>query len=141
MQIQWVKKACPGAAIIVIGPSDMGTSVNGEIKTRPFLPENVNSMKACALENGVAFWDMYDVMGGYNSMKKWVKQRPPLALTDYTHFTNTGAERIGKLFSESLENYHEYYQKTVKSQRTPAISPGQQTTLNTSIPNTTSQPN
>ncbi|MCQ2191385.1 MAG: hypothetical protein MJZ23_00800 [Paludibacteraceae bacterium] len=114
MQLKWLKKACPAATYIVLGPSDMGIKVNGEVTSRPFLEEQIASMKECSLENGVAFWDMYDVMGGHNSMISWVKQTPQLAASDYTHLTRTGAKEMAKLFSNALFNYYDFYEKHKK---------------------------
>lgn len=115
MQINWIKKACPDVPIILIGPSDMGITINGKVQTRPFLPENVEAMKKTANDNGIAFWNMYEVMGGYNSMIDWVAQQPRLAISDYTHMTNRGAEKIGKIFTESLLKYYDYYTSCKKT--------------------------
>lgn len=114
MQLKWLKKACPTTTLILLGPSDMCEKVDGEMQTRPFLEKHIASMKACALENGVAFWDMYDVMGGHNSMLDWVNQTPQLAASDYTHLTKMGATEMGKLFSNSLFNYYDFYEKHKK---------------------------
>ena len=99
----------PDAAILFIGPSDMSTSVNGRMQTYPHLPMMVDSLKAAALNSGAAYWDLYQAMGGKDSMVKWVKARPQLAGTDYVHFTPRGAEAMGKMFFESLMLYYDYY--------------------------------
>lgn len=117
LQLKWIKKACPNSTLIVMGPSDMGIKVDGEIQSRPFLAEHIASMKACALANDVAFWDMYDVMGGHNSMIDWVNQHPQLAASDYTHLTRTGATEMAKMFSNSLFNYYEFYHKHKESEK------------------------
>ncbi len=51
------------------------------------IEEFIEGLKKAVLENGAAFWDMYQVMGGQNSMINWVNARPPLAAPDYIHFT------------------------------------------------------
>ena len=61
------------------------------------------------MENGAAFWDMYQVMGGRNSMIKWVDHVPAWAASDYIHFTPTGAGRIADMFVQSFMNYYDYY--------------------------------
>ncbi|MBO4670519.1 MAG: hypothetical protein J5640_01565 [Bacteroidales bacterium] len=108
-QIRHIRTVIPGAAVLFIGPSDMSTSVGGKMQTYPHLPMMVDSLKAAALESGAAYWDLYQAMGGKDSMVKWVKARPQLAGTDYVHFTPRGAEAMGKMFFESLMLYYDYY--------------------------------
>ena len=71
-------------------------------------------MKNTALASGAGFWNMYEVMGGENSMIQWVKNNPALATPDYIHFTPRGADRIAEMFYESLNNYYEYYKMRKK---------------------------
>jgi hypothetical protein len=111
MQIRWIKQCCPQATLILLGPTDMSEKVDGQLQTRRLLEENIQCMRDIALRDGIAFWNMYDVMGGRNSMQEWVSQNPPLAMPDYTHLSNAGAEMIGKMFVESLLNYYDHYQK------------------------------
>ncbi|MDR2844293.1 MAG: hypothetical protein LBV57_06570 [Candidatus Symbiothrix sp.] len=108
-QIRYLKKLQPDACILLIGPADMSKKVRGKLQTYPFLEEVIGALKAAALENDAAFWNMYEVMGGHNSMIDWVKSAPKLAAPDYIHFTNKGAERIAHLFYESLMVYYNYY--------------------------------
>lgn len=108
-QIRYLRNLHPGAMIILIGPADMSQKINGELQTYPFLEENIEGMKQAALENGAAFWDMYQVMGGRNSMIKWVEHVPAWAASDYIHFTPTGAGRIADMFVQSFMNYYDYY--------------------------------
>ena len=109
-QINHIYNIYPDAKILFIGPSDMSTMVNGRLQTIPFLKETVQSMRDTALENGAAFWDMFEVMGGENSMIEWVNNKPAWATSDYIHFTEKGAARIGELFFESLMIYYNYFQ-------------------------------
>ena len=53
---------------------------------------------------------MYQVMGGRNSMVKWVEHQPAWAASDYIHFTESGANKIASFFVQSFMNYYEYYQ-------------------------------
>ncbi|MDR3217942.1 MAG: hypothetical protein LBU22_03035 [Dysgonamonadaceae bacterium] len=107
-QIVHLQKSYPEAKIILIGPADMSVKVNGHLQTIPFMAETIQGMKEAALENGAAFWDMYAVMGGRNSMIEWVRHKPALAAPDYIHFTPRGAERIGEMFYESLMIYYDF---------------------------------
>jgi lysophospholipase L1-like esterase len=108
-QIEHFKNIFPQAKIVLIGPADMSKKVGGKLQTCPLLAELVEAMKQTALEKGAAFWNMFEVMGGENSMLDWVKEKPPLAAPDYIHFTPKGADKIGEILYESLLNYYNYY--------------------------------
>lgn len=103
-QIGRFKKMIPGVSVIVIGPSDMSIKEGEDYVTRPFLEEVRDAMKTNSLAQGAVFWDMYEAMGGRNSMVSWVTANPPLAATDYTHFSPQGAKKVGELFYTALIN-------------------------------------
>lgn len=106
-QIDYLKKQAPQACFLFIGPSDMSTSIDGEMQTYPMLPQTVNALKQMAGECGIAYWDLYAAMGGRNSMLKWVDSY--LAGPDYVHFTPKGARHVGNILYETLEFYHKFY--------------------------------
>jgi lysophospholipase L1-like esterase len=60
-------------------------------------------LKKMAEEEQIAYWSMYDAMGGKNSMVKWVEIG--LAGSDYVHFTRAGANKIGRLLYDWLMAY------------------------------------
>ena len=109
-QIARFKRMLPGVSIIVIGPSDMSIKEGEHYVTRPLLEEVRDAMKTNTLAQGAVFWDMYEAMGGRNSMVSWVEADPPLAATDYTHFSPQGAKKVGELFYTALINdFSAYY--------------------------------
>ena len=73
------------------------------------LPELNDSLRAMALRNDIAYWDMFHVMGGEGSMAQWVKHSPALAGPDYVHFTFTGAQEIGADLAKSFTTYYDFY--------------------------------
>ena len=108
-QINYMKKRNPNAAIIVIGPGDMSVKEKTEYVTYPYLEAVRDAMKDAAISSGCVFWDMYEVMGGKNSMPKWVKAEPSLASSDYIHFSPKGAKKIAEEFNVKLfEMYNAY---------------------------------
>ena len=108
-QIAYLHKQAPDATIVFIGPSDMSTSVKGKRQTYPVLPEMIDSLRSAATSSGAAYWDIYGAMGGYDSMVDWVNAQPPLAGSDYVHFTPRGSVRIGEMFYNSFKLYYDYY--------------------------------
>lgn len=108
-QIQYLKRVHPNSLILFIGPSDMSKNIKGSKQTWPYLVEVKNAIKKATLENGAAFWDMFDAMGGTNSMPEWVKAQPALATTDYIHFTPLGANKISEMLHSSIMNEYEIF--------------------------------
>lgn len=108
-QIELMKKVAPDAVILFIGPSDMSTSIGGKRQTYPILPEYIDALRKTVNECGAAYWDLYQVMGGKDSMIQWVNASPALAGTDYIHFTPKGSEKVGNLFTDELMLYYDYY--------------------------------
>lgn len=97
-----MRRLAPGAAILVIGPSDMSIKDGDRYVTRPLLEEVRDAMRMHTLRQGAVFWDMYTAMGGRGSMVEWVLADPPLAAPDYTHFSPLGSRKIGELFHSAL---------------------------------------
>ena len=107
-QIDHVRKACPNAVILFIGPSDMSTTVRGQRTTYPMLPTLVNQLQQMANSHGAAYWSIYDAMGGYESMLTW--HRNHYAGDDFIHFTIKGANIMGDYLSDVILKLYELYQ-------------------------------
>ena len=101
-QLRTLKKMNPNACFIVIGPSDMSHKVKDKYMTYEYLPLVRDELRKATFKAGFAFWDMYEAMGGYNSMPSWVNAKPALAGSDYTHFTPRGAKLIANMFYNAL---------------------------------------
>ena len=101
-ELQFFKEICPGIPIVVIGPADMSVRDKGMFKTYPELEPIRDALKRATLESGFAFWDLYEAMGGSNSMPSFVHADPPLASKDYIHFTPKGANLVAEMFYNAL---------------------------------------
>ena len=114
-QIERLKKVAPGAAIIVIGVADMSIKDKNRYITYPNLENVRNALKNATLSSGAAYWDMYEAMGGKNSMPSWVFAEPPLASSDFVHFNPRGAKLVANMFYNSLlYEYNLYKKKTTE---------------------------
>ncbi len=111
-QIAVIKKLAPEASILFIGPSDMSTKSGTQYVTVPYLEETRNAIKKVVLESDCAFFDMYDCMGGKNSMPVWVEQN--LAAPDYTHFSPQGARKMAIMLYTALINEFNSWQASGK---------------------------
>ncbi len=90
------KAALPNTSFLMISVQDSGFKTSSRI---------VNLLKAqmdIAKETNIAFWNLFEAMGGENSMSAWVKNNPPLASADHTHFNLQGAQIVGEMLSEAL---------------------------------------
>lgn len=100
-QIRYIRACAPQASILFIGPSDMSTNIDGQMTTYPMVPYMDKLLKKMAAEEQIAYWSMYDAMGGKDSMVRWVENG--LAGSDYVHFTRSGANNIGKKLYNWIE--------------------------------------
>jgi hypothetical protein len=101
-QLKFFRELCPGIPVIVIGPADMAVRENGHFITYPGLEGIRNALRDAALESGCGFWDLYEAMGGENSMASFVHADPPLASTDYVHFSILGVNLVAEMFYNAL---------------------------------------
>lgn len=111
-QLKAIKKAAPGISILVIGPSDMSRKRGGNYVSYPNIPAIRDAMKQAAFNNGCAFWDLYNAMGGENSMVSWVQNDPPLAAKDFTHFSSRGAGFVGEMLYNAIISKYIDWKKT-----------------------------
>lgn len=114
-QLAFLRKAIPDATIVVIGSSDRSIKKGTSYITNPNVPKLILAQRQAAKENGCMFWDLFNAMGGENSMPSWVFRDKPLANTDFIHFNHRGAEYVAELLYKALqEEYIEY--KKIKKQ-------------------------
>ena len=99
-----IKKAAPDAAILF-------TTNNDSYLYRRYVNRNGEkvreSMFNMAKKYNAGVWDMYEVMGGLNSIVLW--QRNNLAQSDKIHFTREGYLLIADLFFTAFMHDFEYH--------------------------------
>ena len=111
-QILIIKRLAPQASILVIGPADMSVKVGTTYETHPQLENLRDAIKKSAFDTDCAFFDMYNCMGGKNSMLTWVEQG--IGAKDYIHFSSGGARKIAVLLYSSLMNDYNTFLKSGK---------------------------
>ncbi|MBO4454788.1 MAG: hypothetical protein J5761_07015 [Paludibacteraceae bacterium] len=97
-QVQHMKRMAPDAAILFVGPSDMLTTIDGELQTYPMVPYMDRLLRKMAIEEEIAYFSLYRWMGGAGSMKRW--QEIGWAGSDGVHFTRSGARKAGNAVAE-----------------------------------------
>lgn len=110
-QLRRIKKVTPDAAIIVIGVADMSIKEKNRYVSYPNIENVRDALKNATLKNKAIYWDMYEAMGGKNSMPSWVFANPPLAAKDFVHFNPKGAKIIAHMFYNSFIYEYNVYKK------------------------------
>jgi lysophospholipase L1-like esterase len=109
--IRHLKQYYPRCGILLVSVSDRSNNQDGTFSTIPDIPKMRDVQRRVAQKCGIAFWDLYEAMGGYNSIVKMAEAEPPLAAKDYTHLNFAGGKRISKHLVESLLYAKERYEK------------------------------
>lgn len=107
--IEEFKKAFPHASFLLVSVADKTVKKGSEFMTNPDIPLLLESQKRIAKRTDIAFWNLWEAMGGSNSMTTWVNASPPQALKDYAHFTPDGGNRIGELLYEAIMEVYKSY--------------------------------
>ena len=96
-------------SILLIGVGDKSVKRGTRFVTDPNIPPILKVQKNIVKRTEIAFWNLFEAMGGYNSMEAWVNANPPLALMDYTHPSVQGADKIGDLIGQAIINAYKNF--------------------------------
>ncbi|MBK7266600.1 MAG: hypothetical protein IPI12_09755 [Ignavibacteriales bacterium] len=102
--VNHIKSAMPGVPIIIVGVGDKGKKVGSKFETNSMVPKLIEVQKNVAKSTGVAFWNLFDAMGGNGSMEKWSKDK--LATADMTHLSAEGYKKVARMFFDALMDYY-----------------------------------
>lgn len=111
--VDYFKRMFPNASILIIGLGDKSyKNEANEWETEPDVLKVLEVQKRIAQKKGVAFWNSYENMGGYNSMKTWVEGDVVYAGKDYTHINRRGAKRLAdSLYNNIYKGYVDFISK------------------------------
>jgi len=115
--VKEIRKANPDVSIIY-------TTNNDSYIRRHYLNRNgikvQESMKRLAKNQNAGLWDMFEIMGGLNSIVVW--QRYGLAKKDRIHFTRAGYILMGDLIFDSIiRDFGDYLSRQNKEHDTAAL--------------------
>ena len=94
--VKMVHKVNPRCAILFTANNDSWKKG----APNPWTGDAEKAFEALAKQYKAAFWDLYDIMGGYGSMEKW--QEAGLAQGDKIHFTPEGYRLLGDLLFNAI---------------------------------------
>lgn len=108
-ELSYLRSLMPNLPILVIGTSDRSRKNGNTFETNPNIAGVCKAQKNAALKAGCVYWDLYTAMGGENSMQVWANAEPSLANKDFIHFSQAGADKVGKILYKSLiQDYQKY---------------------------------
>lgn len=107
--IERIKRDCPGSGILVVSVGDRCERRDGAMRTMRGVLAMVKYQRLIAAESGVAFWSMFDAMGGEGSIVRMVEGKPREANGDYTHINFLGGRRLAGYFYDALLKGKEDY--------------------------------
>jgi len=107
--VNHLKECFPNTDILIISTADKASKINGKIQTDPSVAFLLEAQRNYALSTQSGFLDLYDLMGGENSMVNWADSEPSMANKDYTHFNSRGAEKIaGLIYNQIIKGYEDF---------------------------------
>lgn len=110
-----IKQGFPDAGILVVSVGDReGKLDDGELHTLPGIKALVRYQQELAADNGVAYWNLYEAMGGEGSMTAMVNAKPSMGRMDYTHINWLGGEKLAGIFFKALTWGQQQYEKRKK---------------------------
>ena len=109
--IDHLKTAFPDVSILLIsiGDREYNRSSDGELHTMPGVKNLIRFQQAIAAENNIAFWNLYEAMGGERSIVEMVDKH--MANLDYTHINFKGGKHLAGIFFETIKYGKEQYDK------------------------------
>lgn len=110
--IEHLKECFPQAGFLLLSVGDRDYKTDtGELRTMPGVKNLIRYQQNIAAESGIAFWNMFEAMGGEGSMAKLVHAKPSMANYDYTHINFRGGKHLAGLLYETLLYGKEQYDR------------------------------
>jgi len=109
--INKLKQAFPETPILLLSVSDRSQMKQGMFVTMPVIPLLIQAQEKIAFDNKLLFWNLFEAMGGENSMASFANSKPALANKDYTHLNFAGGRKVGLSLARSFIYEVEKYQK------------------------------
>ena len=99
--IRHLRQAYPEASVLIVSMPDRDQRDASGIHTMVGVEQLVALQQVMASEQQVAFFNLFQAMGGRESMMALVDDG--VANKDYTHLTFAGGRRLAKLLVKSLQ--------------------------------------
>ncbi|MEI6153576.1 MAG: hypothetical protein WCQ90_05770 [Deltaproteobacteria bacterium] len=105
--VQHLQKSFPEASILLVSVGDQSIKEGEDYVTSPCISKLLKSQERIAERTGIAFWNLFEAMGGEDSMVRWVNRG--WAAKDYTHFSGSGAKKVAQSLTKTLLSEYSRY--------------------------------
>ncbi len=102
-----MKECMPGTGFLLMSLGDRNERINGSMRTMKGVKNLIKYQQAIAAESGIAFWNLFEAMGGEGSMAEMVAAKE--ANLDYTHINFRGGKKLARLLFDAMEYGKEQY--------------------------------
>ena len=110
--ISYLKECFPQAGILLLSVGDRDYKADdGTYQTMPEIKYFLKIQRQIAKDNKIAFWNMFEAMGGESSMYDLVHDEPAKANFDYTHINFRGGRFLAKKLFESIKRGKSDFEK------------------------------
>jgi hypothetical protein len=120
--VEHLKQAFPESSILLLSVGDRSMKGKNGYETMPGVHAMVACQRQVCMETGIVFWNMFEAMGGNESMVTLVNSKPPKANKDYTHLNFEGGKYLAEILFKTLLVEKEKYGKP-GLRRTAPLSP------------------
>jgi hypothetical protein len=110
--VEHLKKAFPESSILLLSVGDRSMKGKNGYETMPGVHAMVACQRQVCMETGIVFWNMFEAMGGNESMVTLVNSKPPKANKDYTHLNFEGGKYLSEILFRTLLAEKEKYGKS-----------------------------
>lgn len=115
--ISHLKTSFPKAGILIVGVGDREhKNAKGNLVTMPCVKSLIRYQRELAEETHVAFWNLFEAMGGEGSISRMTKSKPSMANLDYTHINFRGGAHLAKIFFNTLMYEKKRYEEQKRTE-------------------------
>ena len=108
-----MKKTMPHTGFLLVTAGDRDERAGGGFRTMAGVKSLIKVQQQLAFDNRVAFWNLYEAMGGEGSVARMTKEH--MANLDYTHINFEGGKKLARLLYDAIvwgqENYRAQLEK------------------------------
>lgn len=116
VSLQHLRACFPRASILIVSVSDRDQrGSDGEMHTLDGIRELVQYQRRMASDNQMAFWNLYEAMGGDGSIARMKEEKE--ANLDFTHINFAGGRKLARIFFDVLMNGKENYNRRTSAQQ------------------------
>lgn len=110
--VERLKQCFPQAGFLIVSVGDREDRLaDGELHTMPGVKALMRYQQNLAADCRVAFWNLYEGMGGEGGIRRMAEAKPAEAQKDYTHINVRGGRRVAEALFKAIKYGYEQYEK------------------------------